>query len=228
MSHHLTLLAALTLLASLMGPSHAAYAGLVQIDFENPPFLPGTQYGSLAGDVPGDQVFSIDSIDVTVENFTIGAFTGFHVADITMVGTPAQIPTQSLGINNISMQFDLTGLSVPIGRATFEYWDFGGDINFQINNTGVQEHNLLSLVVAPPGFAVNVTETVVASPPHRFGTVEVIAAAGHSIDRLTVGGQELFIDNVHAIPEPSSALFLLLLGASGSARAYWPRRRTAA
>jgi hypothetical protein len=112
------------------GPASAATVG-----FESPAV--GTSWGSSAGDHPGDTIFTEDNIPVSVENFVLGTFTGFNSA--TVAGPSVKFPTQSLLVNNISLDFDFTALAFDVTAVTFEFANSGGADNLSVNGGAIFE-----------------------------------------------------------------------------------------
>ena len=188
--------------------STAAFAATV--DFESVPL--GTEWGTTPGNSPGDLVLTEDSITMTVENFTSGAFVGFNAATIDVPPQsffpPAVNSTQALTLNNINGKFDFTGLPFAVSQVTVEYADGGDTNNFDVNGLGKQEVNDLTTLTSYAGFAVNVTAATVGFTD--VGTIEVIADPGQSIQTLELGGQESSFDNLLAVPEPTSLLLVVL------------------
>lgn len=180
------------------------------IDFEAEPL--GTIYGTTAGTSPGDVVVIQDDIKMTVENFTLGAFTEFNEA--TIVQPPqsffpaASNPTQALNANNINAKFDLLSVGYDVDFLSIRYVDVGGDENFEINSLGRQEVGSLSSLTPVPGFNVNVTSNPVTGGVE--GVVEIYAAAGNRIEQLLIGGQEFAIDDLKVVPEPSGLMIIAL------------------
>ena len=70
-------------------------------------------------------------------------------------------------------------------------------------------------------FTVSVTSAPVTGG--YGGIIEITSAPPNTIHTLLIGGQELGIDNVMAIPEPS-ALAMMAVGLSGIALFGWWRR----
>lgn len=175
-----------------------APANATIIDFESMP--PGTLYGGAAGDLPGDIVLSQSGINMSVQQFFLGSYVGFVKAE---VGGKYDgfFPTTPLGLENISVLFDFTGMGADVTSLTLEYQQFGGANNFAVNGGTIHEVNAFSSLptnIAPGVFA--------------FVTNSSIILSG-DINTVRVGGQELAIDNVNAIPEPGSCLLVLLGGA---------------
>lgn len=187
------------------GPAYAATVG-----FES--LVVGTSWGGSAGDRPGDTIFSEDDISVSVENFVLGTFTGFNSAAVA--GPSVKFPSQSLLVNNISLDFDFTGLTFDVDAVTFEFANSGGADNLSVNGGAIFEG---PLGLAPMAIAPGVTLTYFddGDPNHSFSGM--ISLAG-DINSVRIGGQELQIDNIVATPEPASlAIFGLgvLVAATG-------------
>lgn len=168
-------------------------AGAV-IDFESIP--PGTVFGGVAGNLPGDVVYTQDGIAMSVQQFFLGSYTGFVRAQVGGKYDPF-VPTTPLGLENISVLFDFTAMGFDVTTMTLEYYQFGGANNFAVNGGTIYQVNAFSalpLNIAPGVFAFVTNSTVVLTG---------------DIKSVRVGGQELAIDNVTAIPEPGCLLLLL-------------------
>jgi hypothetical protein len=175
------------------------------VNFETVPA--GTQWGQAFGQNPGDIVLTQDSIDMSVEQFFLDAFIGFNTAEVGDVYEPF-LPANHLALENISVRFDLLSLPFNVTEVTLDYQEFGGSDNFAVNGGSIYE--LAALTDLPVNVAPGVTAAV---------TPDTITLTG-KIDTFLIGGQELAIDNITAVPEPTS-LALLALGA-----ALLRRRRT--
>ena len=169
------------------------------VDFELVPLE--TTYGSPVPHLPGDVVLSQGGIDMSVENFQLGAFTDFNFAEVAGVpGPPVSFfppvinPTQTLTINSINTKFDFANVGFPVDYVRFDYVDLGGEENFEVNATGLHEvTDLISLPSFPgPNHALNVTANPIA------GGTEGSLWVFNDIQTMLVGGQELGIDNVNA------------------------------
>lgn len=175
---------------------HGAFAATV--DFEA--VAVGTKYGASYGHAPGDVVLGQDGIAMSVEEFFLGTFTGFIKAEVG--GPYAQsFPTTALDLDNISVRFDFAGVGFEVTMVTVEYMEFGGGNNFAVNDYTI--HEISPMTNLPTAVAPGVTATVDAG---------VITLVG-DIDDFQIGGQELAIDNVIAVPEPTG---ILLLGLGGT------------
>jgi hypothetical protein len=157
------------------------------IDFEDPPFVLGTRYGSPAGDSPGDVVFTTEGVPVTVENFTLGAYTGFSNAEVM---NSSSLPGQSMWISNINLRFDFAGLDFAVDKVTFDFQDLGGAENVAVNGSAIVEGELASGTVGAVPLTITRSDGV--------GDGVLIG----SVTDLTIGGQEFFLDNVCAFEAP--------------------------
>lgn len=167
------------------------------INFDTSPNLPvGTRYGTSEGTVPGTTVFTTaDGISMSVENFQLGSFTGFFSAEVQ---GPNQFvfPTNYLSLDNINVKFDFTNLAFPVSKVTLDYAEFGGGNNFSVNGGSIIE--ISPLTNLPTNIAPGVTATMTDS------TITLNGA----ISNFLIGGQELNIDNIVAVPEPGTFLLL--------------------
>jgi len=195
-----------TTACALVNGSENALAATV--DFESQ--VVGTQFGGAPlGDSPGDLVFTEDGVGVHVDGFRLGSFVGFN--DVTIGGfTDPSFPTTPATLNNIRLDFDISGLGGPVTGAIFDYADFGGDENLVINGTVLELPDFASAPGSVAGVNISVT------PPMGGGVLGQVSLAG-PLTSLAIGGQELGIDNVRfrVVPEPASiclALVALLAG----------------
>jgi hypothetical protein len=170
------------------------------VDFDDASsFLFPSPYGESFGNSEGQVVISQNGVDVSVERFFLGVFDDFFRADVDGPLNDA-FPTAPLEFNNISTRFDFSNLAFPVTQVTFEYERFGGSENFAVNDGTILELNITNL---PSDLGSGVTASVDNG---------LITLSG-PIDSFLIGGQELAIDNVSAVPEPTT---LLLLGTAGA------------
>ena len=182
----------------------AASAGMAAaVTFDPLPPL-GTQYGTPAAQAPGDWALNEDGIDMFVETFFwSGGGSTFGSAEI--VAPPnlfAVNATQALNTNNINAVFDFTALPFPVSYASVEFVDTGGNVNFDVNGLGLQNKSEFTALGGYPDF--NVTVTTYPVPPGYGGLIEVTQAGPNPIQTIWVGGQEVGIDNIRAVPEPGA------------------------
>lgn len=185
--------------------SPISLASPATMEFESVPV--GTKYGGpdQTHDAPGDVVLTENGIKMSVEWFFLNQFSGFYWAEV--VG-PAN--DHQLAIDNISVMFDLTALPYNVNSFTLQYNELGGSDNFAVN--GGSNFQLRQLAEMPTNIAPGVTALV------DGGLIKLTG----KIDSVLIGGQELTIDTIVAVPEPTS---LVLLGAGGVL--VWRRLRRA-
>jgi len=160
------------------------------VRFESVPV--GTKYGR-----GWEQVIpSEDGIGMSVEPFVLNQFTGYFWAEV--VG-PAN--DHELAIDNINVLFDLSNVGFNVTSLTLEYVEWGGNDNFAVNGGSILQ--LAELTDIPVDVAPGVTALVDGG---------LITLTG-DIDSVLIGGQELTVDSIVAVPEPTS---LILLGAGGA------------
>ncbi|MCO6437461.1 MAG: PEP-CTERM sorting domain-containing protein [Phycisphaerae bacterium] len=190
------LLVAASVLAALF--SFAGSTTAQTIDFETVP--DGMLYGSPVGDVPGEPVLSQAGITMSVESFHFGSFVGFFDARIGGLYAD-QFGGRALQLNNISVMFDFTALPFDVTQVTFDYLEFGGMNNIAVNGGTIYE--LSSMADIPANVSPGITASVSAGHVTLDGPV----------DYLLIGGQELAIDNITAVPEPATLALLVVGGA---------------
>ena len=164
----------------------------------------GTVFGSTETppDTPGQIVFSQNGIDMFVEDFFFGGLPTFFKAEVTERFIDLFPTTHPLELNNISARFDFTKLGFEVNLVTIEFMEFGGQSNLAANNDAIHEVELLHQIHG----------TIVA--PNVFATISdgLLTLTG-DIESVRIGGQELVIDNVTAIPEPATVGLLTLAAA---------------
>ncbi|MEN8224729.1 MAG: T9SS type A sorting domain-containing protein [Bacteroidota bacterium] len=166
------------------------------VDFE--PLGLGTMYGSGINS-PGDVIFTQNSIPVMVDNFYyVGGGSTFGNAEVT---TASGIGTgQDMREGNINLIFDFMETGYWIDMVTFDFADYGGHENLSING-GTIYAGELTMMPSPPGFTISF---------NMSGSIGQCMIQG-SVEKLLVGGQEFYIDNVcvHSIvgiPDPPGKL----------------------
>lgn len=158
----------------------------------------GTRYGGDFNNVPSQVVLTEpvqNGIDMSVEQFFFQQFTGFFQAEVVGPSNDHQ-----LAIDNVSVLFDLTNVGFNVTLLSLEYLELGGNDNFSVNGGPILQ--LAELSDIPPNVAPGVTALVDGG---------LITLTG-KIDSVLIGGQELTIDTIVAVPEPTA---LVLLGAGG-------------
>ncbi len=180
--------------ATAAGPSLAGGAP-VCVEFGPPPAA-GTLWGAGAGHLPGQAVHSENGIKVYVQNFHWGGGAGtFGTATVDFPPYPFA-NGQAAGTGNVNLQFYFGNLGWLPSKVYFSYLDEGGFENLSVNGSAFY---IGELSLAPPvvgGRNVNVW-TGPGYPTADEGWVQI---DGGSIKHFTVGGQELWIDKVCAVP----------------------------
>lgn len=175
------------------------------VDFESVPL--GQAFGNIAPDPDsmGDVVLIQDGIEMSVEAFQIPPFVSYFdkatVGGIHQTDYPELFSSTPLELFNIGVRFDFSNATAMggggIDQVTIDYWEFGGTSNLMVNDQTL--HVLTTISSLPTGVAPGVTALVTGEMIHLSGP----------ITSLQIGGQELSIDNIVAVPEPTT---LLLLG----------------
>lgn len=172
------------------------------VDFE-PPLQVGAQYGAPAGHHPGDVVFTSNGIKVSVYEFNFSGGGGtFNVATIALAPIPFGAG-QSINTNNINLEFDFSGLGFVPKEVSFQFLDLGGFQNLSVNGSSIFIGDLSSVPtpISTPLGDVNIS---VSTTPVAGGKTGMVILTG-SIQKLRVGGQEFWIDNVCAREEAEAA-----------------------
>ena len=167
----------------------------------------GTRFGSAVGHERNEIVLESDGIAMSVDAlFFTEEFFLFGYAEVD--GRKADtFPTNALELSNLSVVFDFTGLGFSVESVTIEYRDIeeGAAINnFAVNARPI--HILGSLTGIPVAITSDVTATVTGTALAGSITLE------GPVQSFRIGGQELYIDNITAVPEPTT-LLLLAMGA---------------
>ncbi len=158
------------------------------VDNETQPV--GSQWGAAFGNAPGDVIFNEAGVDVSVKEYFVGGFIGFNEASI-VPAFPACLTMRTLQLNNISAGYDFTLLGAPTTKVTFEYLDQGGTENLRVNGAPLYIGELDAVPAAiAPGVIASVTTV-----PTAVGLCGEVTLQGQ-VDKLCVGGQEFFIDNL--------------------------------
>lgn len=185
------MICAIAAAAGLLACGSDALGG--QVNFEA--LATGTVYGN-GINTPGDVIITQDGINVSAVNFQTGSFEDFNIATINAPGTDF-FSTKHAFMNNINFVFDLSGIA-PVNSVSIDYRDLGGVSNFAVNGGSIIE--LPAMANLPANVAPGVTATVDS---------DSITLSG-SITNFLIGGQELAIDNIVAVPEPTCLAFLAM------------------
>ena len=161
------------------------------VSFESIPI--GTVFGPVAGNLRGETVLIQEGIAMSIDELILDAASAFNRA--TIGGEYVDFfETTPLELNNISAVFDFTAVAFTVDGVSLEVQDFGGVANLSVN--GGTLIDLLALDGTPQIIAPGVSAVLVD---------DLLTFEG-AIDRLQIGGQEMAIDNVRAVPEPATAI----------------------
>lgn len=153
------------------------------VDFET--LALGSMFGA-GFNSPGDVIFSQNGIPVSVDDFSyVGGGGTFGIAEVT--NSSGIGSGQDMREGNINLVFDFTEIGMFSEMVTFDFADYGGHENIGVNDHPVFAGEL-SAATLPPGFSISVVMN---------GYIGSCVIMGN-IEKLTLGGQEFFVDNVCA------------------------------
>ena len=167
----------------------------------------GTVYDS-SGYAPGDWIFNEDGIDVYVDIFNWGSGSGFNYCMVDVSAAPGFGVNQTMLINNVTNRYDIAGLGIHTSEVTFEFLDFGGMENLQVNGATlyIGDFTTFPSTVAP-GVTMNLATYAVG------GGYRAEVTLSGDVNELLVGGQEFMIDEICVIegedPPPSECDYLV-------------------
>lgn len=166
--------------------------------------LEGGPWGELYGHEPGVLIFSTAGVDVYAHQFWAGETPLWGSAQF--METPGGFGTnQVLALGNVCLQFDFQGLRFQPVTVSLKFADvgpYGNHENVRINDWTLYWADLADL--DGTFIDMDVLVTVVPDPagPGDAGTVIFQGV----IWELWIGGQEFYIDDLDAVPEPSPPL----------------------
>ena len=173
------------------------------VDFEE--FTLGTTLTNTSGPLVSSSGINIEHGEFYTSSVAITSGTG-TVHDETYWGSVAGSGNRMF-MGNITAHFLFDG---PVDEITLDYGAYGGDLNLNINIgkggwiggpyfTDLDGTTLNGALISVTGVAV---------PAGMEGTITITGV----IDSFSIGGQELVIDNVSFVPEPTSLILLLTAG----------------
>ena len=112
-----------------------------------------------------------------------------------------------MNLNNVSNLYHINGLGIPVAGVTFEFLDYGGTENLQVNGATLHIGNLETF---PYNVAPGVTMTVTTYPVGPAIRAEVVLTG--DVQTLLVGGQEFFIDEICVIEDDPTVAGMRLHG----------------
>ena len=154
--------------------------------------IPGMSWGAGSGNSPGDYIFTEDGIPVFVDRIDWGGGSyGFFDCEVQVPGIPNFGYDRVMNLNNIANVYDIGSLGITTAKVTFEFVDFGGTENLQVNGAMVHVGDMAAMPVAvAPGVTFSV-----ATYSTGGGIGGIVTLQGN-VHRLLVAGQEFMIDNV--------------------------------
>ena len=184
-THSARRIASLLTAAGLAFASAASPASARCFNMESPP--PGATY-------PVGFSLALPDVTIIIDQFQYGGggWAGpANDANIVVSNEALGSPVQEMMVDNCTIVFEPVP---PIKAARFRYADLGGNTNLEINGDFRNVADLSAL----DGLVVGghlVTVAWVAGLGFERGTLTV-HPAGPPIDRLRVGGQEFFLDDL--------------------------------
>jgi len=167
----------------------------------------GTVYDS-SNFAPGDWIFNEDGIDVYIDVLNWGSGSGFNYCMVDVSAAAGFGVNQTMLVNNVTNRYDIAGLGIHTSEVTFEFLDYGGMENLQVNGATlfIGDFTTFPSAVAP-GVTMNLA-TYAAGGGYR-AEVTLIG----DVQELLVGGQEFWIDEICVIegegPPPSECDYLV-------------------
>jgi len=197
--------ALLTLVFALFAVVTTKSYGQAFFGFEEPTIVPGTVFGAGADppQMPGDFALMDNGIIMTVEPFF--PISGVDIFGEAIVGGEHTVFFEStpLQLNNINVLFDATHAGFDVDMLRLQYAEFSGVANLMVNGETLYIVDLLTQV--PESVAGGVMLSIETEP----STLLSVLTLTGPINTFEIGGQEVSIDNVSFVPEPTSLLLLL-------------------
>jgi len=166
----------------------------VCVFFNVPPLW--TVFGAPVGTPMGAVVWVENGIPVSARRFLqMGGAWSFNWMRIEPVPAVFTLGAgQTDHTNNINAGFDFTGLGFPVNKVTFNWLNLGGYENLSVNGSPI----FVGQLSAPPAFlgGAGVATAWGFVAGGKQGTTTLTGP----INRILVGGQEEWLDNVCAYP----------------------------
>ena len=170
------------------------------VEFGPPPALL-TGWGAPVGTPPGTVLFVESGIPVSIHRFLLGGVWYYGGVRIENPPAPGVGVGQTARLNNAGLGFDFTGVGFPVSYVTFEWLDWGGDENLQVNGSGIYvgEFETAPAVLGGQPLTPAVAFSWVIN--QERGTMQIgPSPVGAPVNWVRIGGQELWIDRVCAHP----------------------------
>ena len=168
-------------------------------DFEGLTF--GERFGDLAQgatiDVaPGDVAVTSDGIAITLDALTSSTgWTGFNYLEVAQYPVSPG-PDHSAFTNNVTASFDIASVVDVTDTVCLAFVDLGGFENFSINGSAnVVTPNGYGGLQTLNGSTIGGVDVSVTGTSISYGYTGLITLIG-DVDVLTIGGQELWLDDL--------------------------------
>ncbi len=153
------------------------------IDFED--LTPGSSFGSLAGNMPGDTVAIEDGVIITLDSFINFGGLEFGDGDVSNDAIPPFMGNY-LFYNFLNLKYDFSQLSGIVNKLRFNVFQGATPVNFSVNGSPLTLYNTLADI--PTDIAPGIT--------YSYDDVEQKVELIGNIDHFTLGGVELGIDAI--------------------------------
>ena len=175
------------------------------VDHQSQPV--GTTWGANTHS-PGDLMFVEDGIPVFIGEIDWGTGTGFIFCDIQVTAMADFGFDRVMNINNVSNTYKISDLGITVESVSFEYVDFGGMENLQVNGATLHIGDLPTFPVAiAPGVTLSVTTYAISGGGERG---EVVLTG--DVQLLLLAGQEFMVDNICVVFDDASDVPLAAVG----------------
>jgi formylglycine-generating enzyme required for sulfatase activity len=110
-----------------------------------------------------------------------------------------------LRLDEVSASFSIQSLGLVTDSVRFEYADFGGEVNLQVNGSTLYKGVLADMPSAvAPGVTLSVTSSPVSDGIFGDGVAGTVVLSGN-VTTLLIGGSELMVDDVDVIDSDVSS-----------------------
>ena len=152
---------------------------------------------------PGDWIFNEDGIDVTIHELDWGTGgMGFNECSVQVPGVVGFGYNQAMNLNNVCNMYHINSLGISVAEVKFEFLDYGGMENLQVNGGTLHIGDLPTFPVnVAPGVVMGVTTYAIGSGAYY---AEVVLTG--NVQELLVGGQEFYIDDICVVKGEDSPL----------------------
>ena len=169
-----------------------------------------------ASSFPAGAAVVSQGVNITITDLVTTSFTTSGAASVfgpasDETGAPGT-PSNELQPNNVTANF---AFDATYSLLSFDFAEFGGVNTFEINGDKREFGNMAAFFATAPTIG-GVTFSVVSAPVAGGdrGTVTGVGA----FNAVSIGGQELFLDNIRAVPSPGGVAALALGGLAAARR----------